>query len=80
MSTTSSAISSPPSTGNAIAEMISPPTPVANSIGASAMIATPSVSSFGRSRWTAPSITAWRSSSSDLMFSSPPRLSMASRR
>ena len=35
---TSSAISSPPSTGAAIAEMISCPTPVAQSIGAAALI------------------------------------------
>jgi Cu/Ag efflux pump CusA len=41
--------------------MISAPTPDAHNIGAMAIMATPSVSSLGRRRWTAPSMTAWRS-------------------
>ena len=63
-----------------ILEDLEPGTPVANSIGAMATIATPSVSSFGRKRWTAPSMTACRSSSSEPIPSRPPRLAMASRR
>ena len=59
---------------------VGPPMPVAKTIGKIAMMATPSVRSLGRRRWTAPSMTACRSSSSDWIFSSPPRFSIASLR
>ena len=54
-----------PVSGIAMGLMISAPTPVAQSIGAKAIMATPSVRSLGRSRCTAPSITACRSSARD---------------
>ena len=77
---TSSAMSSPPSTGAAIGLITSAPTPVGPEHRREADDGRALGQQLGPQAVDGAFTTAWRSSSSDLIFSRPPRSAIASRR